>query len=178
MIKVHALLIALFLTAAGTGSAFADSFNFSFSGPLFSGSGQLIATDLGSDAFGTNHIYGIDSATGTVDTGGASNSMLSLLSPNSYGHNDNLLYYPKSSFFAGNFDTNGVSFLLSDGAMLNLFSDAALLITSGGVESNQSVTIFVTSTPVATTPEPSSLILLGTGFATGLVAVRRKLLRS
>jgi hypothetical protein len=167
MMKVRSLFLALFITAIGTGSAFADTFNFSFSGSTFSGSGQLNALNTGSG------IFTIESASGTVDTGVGGNKSISLLAPNSFQGNDNILYYPSSANTSNPnafFDLDGVSFLLSNGAEVNLFlRDGAILMRAGGNYVGEVASISVTATP-----EPSTFLLLGTGLGAGLIVVRRK----
>lgn len=97
------------LVAITSGSARADLFDFSYT--VFGGinaSGTLTAT------LQSGNTYLITGITGTRN----GNSILSLISPGSYGLNDNLLYFPAGGDSPeGNtyIDTNGFAYTTIDG---------------------------------------------------------------
>ncbi len=158
----------LFAVSAST-SALADSlFNFSFTGPTFSGSGVFDAASVHSGEF---QIVGV---TGTTDTGnGTLRAITGVITPGGYEFNDNLLFFPAQG--GAFFDANGVSFILRNGAEVNLFSaNGAYLMRTNGNEVNEVANIAVTpaASPI---PEPGTLTLLGTGVLSLAGVVRRKL---
>ena len=175
------ILAALVLSSMGL-AARADSFNFSFgtSSSPFSGSGVL--TTGTPEAPGE---YPIDSVTGLVETvpNGTSLKISSILpsgsfptptNGGSFPANDNTLFVANN---VGSFSQDGLSFTLGNGAQINLYNDGpgddALLERSSGADVVEDVTI--TITPVATTPEPSTFVLLGTGVLAVAGAVKRRL---
>jgi hypothetical protein len=101
----------------------------------------------------------------------------SLLAPNTFPPsfpptNDNLLIYPGTPHLT----LGGVSFQLSDGADINLFFGGFTGNPTGyqliGGPHNEAAELLTTFT-TSPTPEPESLMLLGTG-ALGLIGVVRR----
>ncbi len=152
------------------GAAGATTFNYSANGGAsgFSGTGTLTTT---TNPNGSDTITGI---TGTYVTG--------LLSPGTYHSNDNLLFPGAPSLL----DTQGFSFSASNPAGLfsvSIYADPASSTGYDFMSTDQDnststgpVTFGIASTAV--TPEPSSLMLAGTGLLVAAGTARRKLRRS
>jgi hypothetical protein len=165
------LCILALVTLVTTSAAYADTFDFSFSGPLFSGSGTFTATERGA-----SDIYDITGVTGTVEDWSGSSKITSLETPG-----DNKLTYPgivpgfllPTSFF----DSKGVSFGLADGGSVNLSVtwgiENATIGGPKGLSLPESDTIDISKN--STVPEPSSLALFGTGIFGIAGAMRLKL---
>ena len=128
MKKLSLALCGLILAAASSTAALADTltFEFSFSGPTFSGEGMFTATSTK-----TAGKYLITDITGTTDTGnGTDRNILLELPAGTFGvtgDNDNFLFYPEKkngNFFSG----NGVSYELDNGAEVNLYDDGDALL--------------------------------------------------
>ncbi len=168
--RLGSFVAAAVLFSAGI-AAHADSFQFSFgsSSSAFSGSGILTTGTL--EAPGE---YLITDVTGIAETSpNGSNLMIaSILAPGtfptvtnggSFPANDNTLFVRNG---LGTLSQDGLSFSLQNGAQVNLYNDGpgndALLERPNGTIVNENVPAAIT--PAATTPEPSSFALLGTGL--------------
>ncbi len=181
MTALRLLLAGVAFSTLASTAAFADDFHFSFgtAADPFSGSGTFTATAQG------NGEYLVTAVTGTTDTGNGVNRPIESLLPvgtfpteTNGGYtppNDNLLFIP--SVDESNFDSGGLSYILGNGAQINLFdgggADDALLERSNGAIVFENVDITVT--PNAVTPEPGSIALFGTGLLAVAGTMRRRL---
>src|SRR4051812_38137301 len=84
--------------------------------------------------------------------------IVSVLPPDTYEFNDNILFFPKSPEY---FDSDGVSFVDQNGVDYNLyFFFVYNLLSTTGIDDNGELTVTSTS-PV---PERSTMLLLGTSL--------------
>ncbi len=146
---------------AFTGSAYANTYDFSVTGSsgTFSGAGTLTTTSIGSGE------YLITGITGTGVTG--------LFAPGSFNGNDNLLF-PST---APQLSPNGFSFIDLNGPDkfdVNIFNNGSGYFAYLQDEDHFTETVPVTFVLSATIPEPSTLILLSTGLFGVTGVVRRK----
>jgi hypothetical protein len=171
MTRLSLALCSLVLAALPSSAALADtlSFDFSFSNADYSGSGEFKA-----DTTSTTGVYQIVGVGGSVITGGILDEISGLLPAGAFpadGPNDNLLYFPELAAPFGAFDISGVSFLMDNGAKVNLFlANGEVQKRKDGKQDEQSGAIWV----VAAVPEPGSLVLLGTGVVALAGVVRRR----
>jgi hypothetical protein len=161
------LCILALVTLATTSAAYADTFDFSFSGPLFSGSGTFTAIERGA-----SDIYDITGVTGTVKYWAGSSQINSLGGPG-----DNKLTYRGFLLPTNFFDSKGVSFGLANGDVINLSDpwgiEEATIAGPKGLSVPESDTVDISkNSPV---PEPSTLALFGTGIFGIAGAMRLKL---
>jgi len=174
--KKYALALSLLSATLGIGSvnAMADTFTFSFSGPSDSGSGTITA-----NATSTPGEYNIVGITGVTD----GLSIAGLLPVNSYPSdyaplNDNLLFYPNTG--SGYVDESGTAYDLSNGEYIDLFfggfenlGTMNYIVEGVGQTVDELSGLSVKDTTV--TPEPGTLLLLGTGMLGAMAMVRRRL---
>lgn len=179
--RSRSLLTATLLVSAGV-AAHADTFNFSFGNPAsaFSGSGSLTTGTLLAPGE-----YSITSVTGSAATAPSSTAQLiSYILPagtfptvsngGSFPANDNVLFVTNG---IGSLDGSGLSFLVSNGAQINLYNPSgsvfnALLTPANGANVRENA--LTTITAVAPTPEPSTFALLGTGLLGILGTAKRR----
>ncbi|GGG84891.1 PEP-CTERM sorting domain-containing protein [Edaphobacter dinghuensis] len=153
--------LALLTVLAIAASAHADTFNFAATGSSgpFSGSGTLTAS------LQSGGEYLISGIMGTGVTG--------LIAPGNFHGNDNLLFPAATPTL----DSHGFSFTEINGPDhydVNIFNNGDGYFAFLDDEDNFTQTVPVTfSLATAATPEPSTLLLLGTGIL-GLAGITRR----
>jgi len=162
-----ALLVAVLGAVVSVTAAHADTFDFSFgnTSSTFFGSGDFTAT------LTSPGVYTITSVSGTTNTGAGNKAISGIEAPGSFEGNDNLLNDVGGVY---NFDAFGLSYDLANGAQINIYlgpsGDAEILERAGGTYVDEAVPY-----PISATPEPGSLLLMGTGLLGGLSVLRRRM---
>ena len=144
-------------------------------------SGDTFSIDVTTTYFAPG-IVDITNATGKVTIDGVANTITGVeattapgvvtYSSTGFFIFDNLLFAPPATPF----DYDGALFTLADGTDLELnlvYNNGDL--TSGVYYNNSGYNASITSIQIASTPEPSSFVLLGSGLMASAFVLRRKL---
>lgn len=160
MKKVIFLLSVVLAVAIG---ASADTFNFAYSGAGVTAGGVITALPQGGTEFlvtGITGFYNGEAITGIVACGTPATTC------NNYGFQwDNLLFTGEPHF-----DYYGLLYSTAGGNLVNVYVDGTQYMNwdqSGGTA--------ITSGSISATPEPSTLLMLGSGIIGLAGVIRRKL---
>jgi hypothetical protein len=185
------LLAAVWLTGT-CGSAYADTFSFSYSFPVFGGTadnpgsgdqiGLVAASGLmtGDLAPGQDY-YVITDISGSRDYLGTSEQIAGLIDPDGFASNDNRLYMTGTAFLTGlgiSFTVNGAGddglgnvnvFYVGDGEPD--YTEALFTLDDVSLPAQAGNGPFTASDISGDVPEPSTIVLLGLGLA--VIAFRK-----
>ncbi|MEO8727293.1 MAG: PEP-CTERM sorting domain-containing protein [Acidobacteriaceae bacterium] len=157
--RLLVLSVLLLLTAA---FAAADTFTFTYAGNTGdTASGTLTATNNGGGQFQVTSI-----SNGLYDG-------IALTGLNNFLGADNLLFVPPSP---GYLDFNGLGFNVANGDEINIYYNAGayeLISLNGAFDTDGTFTLSGGGPPPI--PEPSSILLFGTGLLGAAGALRRKI---